>query len=210
MPSKPPKPPSKIEVLMKAQTNEQKHLLSLEVERLMVEDLHRTITYYVSKYKVSFNVKLGMNEDDIMNDIRLQIYKGLLMRTEGGPANRKTYMDHVIKNRFSTLSQRITRNKYAATEYYGVVDASVIGDADSQERTVDNNTGEYLLQRRQEFVMNNKVIEHDPLQVKIIQGLLAGLSVSEMAAIHKLPAHMIIAKIKEINARLEERNRNTT
>lgn len=193
---------------MQAQTPQRKAELSIEIEKLIAGDLKQTIAYHINRYRKSFDRRLGMTEDDILNDIRIQIWKGLITWAPDGRANKKTYLNNLIKKRFSTLHRRTQIEKYSAVEYYADVFSSPARYSMDPDRLETHETGEDLLLRRQEQMRDQEVIT-DPTHLHIFEDLLKGLSIEEMMSRHKMTRVRVVGAVREITTRIAERRENT-
>lgn len=188
------------------QTPEQKANLSVRIEHLIETDLKQTIGFYINRYKKTFDRKLGLTEDDLMNDIREQVWKGLLTWNAKGKANLKTYLNSLISNRFLTLLKKSSIDKYSSLEYYADAYAAASIDPDL---TVTEDTGESVFERRQEMLKDKEVLSDDEEQ-KIFSDLILGYSIPEMMTRHKLARVKVISLINKINKRVTERRSNTS
>lgn len=188
------------------QTPEQKASLSVRIEHLIETDLKQTIGFYINRYKKTFDRKLGLTEDDLMNDIREQVWKGLLTWNAKGKANLKTYLNSLISNRFLTLLKKSSIDKYSSLEYYADAYAAASIDPDL---TVTEDTGESVFERRQEMLKDKEVLSDDEEQ-KIFSDLILGYSIPEMMTRHKLARVKVISLINKINKRVSERRSNTS
>lgn len=177
---------------------------SLDIEHLLNNVVHRQIADYLDKFGATIERKLGLTEDDLMNDMREQIWKGLLTHKKSGQANLKTYLNTIIKNRFLVLYDRSTLRKYNSVEYYA--DAfSATGV--NKEFSETEETGESLLQKRQEF-MRDLVVLSDRDR-SIFRDLILGFNLNEMVKRNKAPITEVVGAIKRIDDIIRKRRLNT-
>ncbi len=187
---------------MLSQTPQQKTNLSNQIEQLLGGELKQTAQYYIKKYQVTFERKLGLDEDDLMNHIREHIWKGLLTWSPSKGANQKTYLNTVISRAFATLYERSTARKHGLLEYHA--DLSATGDAECFE---SRETGEALMLRRQEFMQDREAL--DGFECSVYADLLQGFNIDEMVRRHAKTRVTVISAIMRIDKRIAERRKNT-
>lgn len=112
----------------------------------MKGELRETVATYLKKYSVTLDQKLGLTRDDLLNDIREQVWKGILTHNPAGRANRKTYLNTLIKNRFGVLFKRSKITKNNMVNYYSDVFSTT---GIEEEYLVTEETGETIFMRRQ-------------------------------------------------------------
>lgn len=185
---------------MKSQTTEQNALASGRIEEILNGDLKDTVKYFIGSFGKTFERKLGLTKDDLLNDVREQIWKGLLTHKSDGKANLKTYLNKLIKNRFGVLHKRSTIKKYNSVDYYGDVFATTGID---EERLVTEETGESIFEQRQVIMQ-----ELGALSVSdrfIYADLIMGRSLDEITTLRKLPKIQVIATINKIDVMIKNR-----
>ena len=188
---------SKIRTLMEQQTVEQNTVSSVEIESILTNEMESTINYFIGKYGSALDRALGMEKDDIVNDMREQIWKGLLTHKVSGTANRKTYMNKLVTNRFNTLLERSRKKKYTSLEYHSDVWETGGGDP---EYTETEETPESLLLLR-EAVMQDCFHMSDTEQ-EIYMYLKMGASLREMEKQQSMTRQELIAIIGRIDSLL--------
>lgn len=166
----------------------------------MKTDLRDTVSTYVSKYSKTLDNKLGLTKEDLLNDIREQIWKGLLTHNPDGAANLKTYLNTLIKNRFGVLFKRSKIKKNNMVQYYADLYSS--GSIDD-EYLITEETGETIFMRRQ-IIMEDQLNLH-PQDRLVYEDLLIGRNLEEMAKAHNLPRSRIISSINRIDEVIKNR-----
>lgn len=176
---------------------------STDIEHLLTNVVHRQIADYMDKFGATIERRLGLTEDDLMNDMREQIWKGLLTHKTSGDANLKTYLNTIIKNRFLVLYDRSTLRKYNSVEYYA--DAFSATGA-SKEYSETEETGETLLERRQEFIRD--LVTLSEKDRTIFKDLILGFNLNEMVKRNKMQLTEVIGAIKRIDETIRKRRMN--
>jgi DNA-directed RNA polymerase specialized sigma24 family protein len=166
---------------------------SNEIERLIKEDLRETVATYLRKYSGTLEQKLGLDKGDLLNDIREQIWKGLLTHRPEGGANLKTYLNTLIKNRFGVLFKRSKIKKNNMVSYYADVYSSV--DV-QEEHMVTEETGETVFMRRQ--IVSQYLAQLSEVDRGVYQELILGKRLEEMVKSLSLPRPLVIASINRI------------
>ena len=185
---------------MLEQTAEQRVKNSEDIERLLETDLKATIESMYSKYGEAFDHKLGMSKDDIINDMRIQIWKGLLNFRPERNVRLKTYLDNLVKNRFNTFRRRASLKKYNSVDYFKNVFSH---DGVDQEHFKTEETGETILERRQELMKD--LVSLTDGERRILSDLILGFTLDEMVQRNKLQLSEVISSINRIDARVRKR-----
>lgn len=189
---------------MLAQTEEQKQNLSIEIEALLITALKPVISYNMNKFGPLLERKLGLAPEDLLNDIREQVWKGLIT-WKAGLANKKTYLNNLIEKRFLTLLRRSTLKKHNSLDYYA--SPQNLETVAEQDSVVTTETGETLYERRQEMMNDLKALTGE--ERTVYQDLLRGCGIADMVAKHAMPRVQVVKIINSISARLSERRENT-
>lgn len=191
---------NKTKTLMLNQTPAQNADANLRIEVLLTGELKDTIKYHLGKYGKTFERKLGLTRDDLLNDMREQIWKGLLTHSPSGGANLKTWLNRLISNRFLVLLKRSTIQKHNSVDYYGDV-FSTTGIDD--ETLMTEETGETIFEKRQiiaqEFESLNK-------EEKLIYfDMTQGRGLSEMVEKRKMSPLKVTGMINKLSAMIASR-----
>jgi hypothetical protein len=184
---------------MLSQTNQQNEASGVEIERLLRTELKDTVEYYIKKYGKTFSRRLGLTRSDLLNDVREQIWKGLLTHDPSKPANRKTYMNTLIKNRFGVLLKRAEIKKYKNVTYY----ADVFTSTGLESEFITEETGETVFERRQ-VIMNDLAMLGDDDR-RVYMQLLLGSGMDEMEKATGLPRPKVIGAINRIDTMIRNR-----
>lgn len=167
----------------------------------MQNELRETVSTYLKKYGHTLDQKLGLTRDDLLNDIREQIWKGLLTHSPSGRANLKTYLNTLIKNRFGVLFKRSKILKNNMVNYYSDVYATT-GIED--EHLITEETGETLFMQRQVIMQHQAAL---CVQDRIIyEELLLGNNLHEIESKLELTRPVIIGAINRIDTIIRARS----
>lgn len=166
----------------------------------MEGELKKTIRTFMRAYGKTLHNKLGLTQDDIMNDVREQVWKGLVMHSNSKKANRHTYLCNIIENRFLTLYKKSTIPKHNAIQYYA--DVFSVKDIDTRY-TETNMTGLSLIEIREEFM--EKLMLLDPAERVVYRCLLVGEGFAEMEKATGLPRTQINKLIAAISQKTKSK-----
>jgi DNA-directed RNA polymerase specialized sigma24 family protein len=180
---------------MKNQPAVEKQQASIDIEHLLTNVVHRQIADYMDKFSATIERKLGLTKDDLLNDMREQIWKGLLTHKKDGAANLKTYLNTLIKNRFLVLYDRSTLRKYNSVDYYA--DAFSASTA-NKEFLETEETGETLFARRQECMRDIGTLSKK--DQKILGDLYLGFNIGELMKRNNMLRTEVTAAIKRIDS----------
>jgi DNA-directed RNA polymerase specialized sigma24 family protein len=176
--------------------------LGLEIEHWVNVEYKEAIAGYLKKFGPSFERKLGMDKDDVVAEIREQIWKGLATYNPSKGANKRTYLNNIIKNRMGVLLKRCSITKYNSIDYFADV-FSTTGVA--REYLETDETPESIYAHRELLVkVNFRLNAFDRI---INSDLLEGRSLEEMEQLHGRPRSEIIGSIKRIDALKRELNK---
>lgn len=184
---------------MLKQSVKQNQKSAIDIERLLENDLRPTVETYIARFGKTLDAKLGLTEDDLVNDMREQIWKGLLTFNPNGAANLKTYLCTLIKNRFIVLFKRSKIRKNNMVQYY----ASVFDSPADEDYFLSEDTGETAFVQRQ--IIKSDQMRLQGLDLLVYQDLLLGRTLLEMCKLHSASRIDVIASINRINDLIMER-----
>lgn len=185
---------------MLSQTPEQKQELNKQIIHIMENVVPTHVECVVNQFGDILNSKLGMNEDDILNDIREQVWKALLNFSPKGGASLKTYTKKLIDNRFKLLLSRSNSKKYSSLDYQ----ADPFSNIDT-DMLITEETGETLYERRLE---QYKILSELPqVNSMILQDLISGYDIQEMMRKNNMSRSDIIASINQIDLLVKEKRK---
>jgi DNA-directed RNA polymerase specialized sigma24 family protein len=178
---------------MLAQDEQAKLVASAQIEEWMKGELSSTIRHYIRKYGATFDRKLGLAKEDLENEIRMEIWKGILSYNKS-KAKLKTYLNRLIHNRFLTLYARSELGKNNMVDYFADVFATE-RVCESDKVTYEN--AESILEQR-ESVMEGLMGLQSELEFAIVRDLIVGETLTSMEQKHKVPRAVVIAAITKI------------
>jgi hypothetical protein len=167
--------------------------LSIEIKHWMEVEYKEAIASYIRKYGQIFERRLGMTRDDMLNDFREQIWKGLVTYDPAKKANKRTYLNNVMKNRIGVLLRRTSITKYNSIDYYADIWSTPGVESENLET---NDTPESIFAYREILMkVNYSLSAFDKL---VNADLIEGRSLEEMEKRHRVPRSEIIGAIKRI------------
>ncbi len=190
---------------MLSQSAEENQKSSHDIEKLIKIDLKDAIHTYLSRYSRVLDQKLGLTREDLMNDIREQVWKGIITHNPSGKANLKTYLNTLIKNRFGVLFKRSTLKKNNMINYYADVYAL---DNLEEEHLISEETGETLFIQRQSIMRDLGALSD--FDQTVYQELRQGKTLDEMEQSLCTPRSCITGAIIRIDSMARRRRRKET
>lgn len=194
---------NKTKTLMLAQTPEQNAQAGYDIESLLRNEMSSTMSFYLNKYGMNIERRLGLTKDDLENDAREQIWKGLLTYSPCGGANLKTYLNNLLRNRFNTLLERSRKKKNNMVDYYS--DAWSTPGIDP-EHTETDETPETIMAERETLI--NLSYQLNGLELAIHGDIMFGRNIAEMEKRHKASRVAISAAIQKILRLMELEKQN--
>lgn len=194
------KPRNKVKNLMLAQTPEQLKQISAQIPDIMENLVRDNIEANLKVYAVTLENRLGLTKDDLLNDIREQLWKALITFNPHGGANLSTYCRRLIENRFGVLLKQAGRHKYTSVEYHANVFSSGIINED---QLVSEETGETIFERRHEFM---KDLAHLNESDRILYSAIEqGHGLSELSKLTGKTVVEVTAAVKRIEILIRKR-----
>ena len=189
-----------VKEVMKQQTQEQNQVSAETIELWLKGELSATVKHYIRKYGATLEKKLGLSNDDLENEARFEIWKGLLTYNKS-KAKLKTYLNKLVHNRFMTLYKKSSLPKNNMVDDYADVFASE-PEAESEMVTADN--AESLMEKREVIA---DVLDHldGDLELAVLRGLLMGDSLSAMSRENNVATPLVVMVVNKIVKLMKER-----
>lgn len=148
---------------------------------------------YLKKYRAIFERKLGMNDDDILNDLREEVWKALLtFRPEAG-VKLTTYVNKLIHNRIYELYKKCTLKKHSHLDYFS--DVFSIKTTNNEEFQTDE-TPQTIFEVRERW--KQKLADRSHVDQLVISGVLSGMDLTAMEKKFQIDRVTLTRSIKEI------------
>ncbi len=184
---------------MLSQTAEQKAELNLSIKHVMETLVPDKIEMHLAQCGDTLERKLGLMKDDLVNEIREQVWKALITWRPDGGANLKTYVKGIIDKRFIVLLKKSRGIKFNFIEHHADVFAGVV------EETVTEETAETVFERRHEFMKHLACLgERDR---RVLMGLVQGYLVTELIEHTGMSRVEVIRAVNRIDLLIKKRMR---
>lgn len=200
---KPVKKEGKTEKALRVQTTTQRAKHSVDIEKILNKDMKKLIDFCINKYGLLINNKIGMDRDDLLNDVRFQIWKGLSTFKANKKIQLTTYLSNIITYRFKTLANKSNKKKHLSYVFMSSVE-SVIDDSKTTEAT--ENSPDFLIQRQQYLDKISMYLKDN--EKLVYYDLRLGHNLTEMAKKHNTSISRIIAIVNKINKLAERKFKN--
>lgn len=176
--------------LSKSESNE----IGLRVERHIKTDMAYIVNQYVNNYRHAVADTFGWTRDDLMQEVRLALSKGLATFDVSKNFKITTYLSVILFNRFVSLAKQIRATKHSSTKLVCVETIfESEGDlADGVDDWMDCTTSlSYFLDKL-------TAQEGEILHLQLIHGY----SVAAIAELFAVPKHHIAAVVKSMKRKL--------
>jgi len=184
---------------MLAQSEEQRAEANERIKWVLETLVPDTVEVHLKKCSATLERKLGLMPDDLLNNIRVQIWKALLTYAESNRTRLRTYVNKIIENEFKVLLRRASLKKYNSVEYYADVFTSTGID---QDHFFTEETGETIFERRTEFEKIEAMLSD--VDRLILAGLSEGQTIAELTKLTQRSRIEIIGAINRIATVVKE------
>jgi DNA-directed RNA polymerase specialized sigma24 family protein len=193
----------KTEAKIKSLSRDESNAIGLKIEELIRGDMSYIVNKYIRKYKTSAYDVFGWTPEDLLQQIRIVMWKGLATFQPEKKFKITTYLSVILLNYFLSLSKKCRSNKNAKAKLYCVeevyetveepsehIDAEMLLDAQQNTQYfMDKLT---LVER---FVM--PFFEDEPISISALANK-SGLSKKESGRIIQSIKRKLIAHVKEM------------
>jgi DNA-directed RNA polymerase specialized sigma24 family protein len=178
-------------------TREQANEIGIRVEALIKSDLNYIVNKYVRQYQVAAEDTFGWTKDDLMQHIRIILWKGLATFDESKKFKVTTYLSTILYYQMGNFSKACQSTKNSSSKLY--CPETIYPNEDM----VDHQTAEDWYSYAQSFgILMGKINELEK-QVLVCH-LINGDSLVEMEKKIKSPRSEIISVIKGLKQKIND------
>jgi len=178
-------------------TEVQKNEIGLKIEELINSDLSYIVNLYLRKYKnATFNT-FGWDKDDLLQHIRIIMFKAVATYEGNKNAKLTTYVSRILYYQMANLSKKCQSKKNLLSQIYC---PEVLFD--SEELTNFDN-GESWTEYTQSF----KILQDNltSRETKVLLRYLAfGDSITKMMEVLKLDRPTVVGSLKTIKLKMKK------
>ncbi len=170
--------------------------IGLEVERLIHNEMSFIVNKYIYKYKNAAADTFGWDSDDLLQHIRILMWRGVATFNPERKLKMTTYLSSILYYQMGNLSKKISSKKNSQSKLYC---PEVFFDSDEM---IDFTTAEdWLLYARKFEHLIGKLTD---LETKVlVQHLIYGHTLSDMETKLSVKKIDLIKSIKVIKIKME-------
>jgi len=186
----------KIYKLLHSISNEKKEELGFKMESLIKGDLAYIVNKYIVRYSYAVKATFGWDEDDLMQYIRMALWKGVATYDPTKRAKEVTYLSRILDYAFANLAKKCNTKKHSLSKLY-FPDQLFI----TEDLTIDE-TAEDWLQYAKSFSAIKDQITKKEMKV-LVKHLLMDQDIMEIAESLSLKRSDVIKIIKNLRDKME-------
>ena len=170
--------------------------LGLKVESLISRELSYIVNRYISRYTYAVKNTFGWDEDDLLQYIRLALWKGVATYDPTKKAKEVTYLSRILEYAFANLAKKCNTKKHSLSKLY-FPDQIFI----TEELTIDETAEDWLQYMRSFSAIKDKISK---VEMKIlVKHLLMDQDIKDIANDLDLKRSDVISIIKNIRSKME-------
>lgn len=108
----------KIYTILHSISDERREELGLRIESLIVGDLKYPVNRYLNRYSYATQATFGWDRDDLMQFIRMSIWKGVATFDPTKNAKEVTYICRILDYAFANLAKKCQTKKHSLTKLH--------------------------------------------------------------------------------------------
>lgn len=177
-------------------SEKRKYELGLLIEELMKDSMKFIVWKYVYNYREAVYQTFGWDDDDLLQFIREQLWKGVATFDPSKNFKIETYCSSILYKQFANLSKQCQTNKHSLSKLYCPEELF-----DSEETTVEETPEDWLNYAQKFRVLWDSL---DEQETKILARYLAkGESATKMAESTGYKKTEVIRILKDLKERLK-------
>ena len=178
-------------------SREEADKIGIKVEHLIKNDMRFIVNKYVTSYYKACHETFGWEKEDILQHIRILLWKGVATFEEGKNAKLTTYLSSILNYRMFNLSKKIKRKKYQMCKL-DFCESTI-----ENEDMIDFGTPEDWYSYAQNFAVLQSQMNAIEEQV-LIGHLIHNSSLSQMEKDLKVKRPMLVAAVKSLKEKMKE------
>lgn len=177
-------------------TKEESDLIGIEVERLVKNEMSYIVNLYINKYKKAVFDTFGWEKDDLLQHIRIVMWKGVATFDPEMKFKMTTYLSKMLYYQMGNLSKACQNKKNSNSKLY------CPGELFDSEEIIDYDSAEdWAIYSRKFKVLLTKLSKRD-MKV-LVSHLVYGHSMADMETKYGFKKTEIVASLKRIKEKME-------
>jgi len=175
----------------------EKNQIGIQIEDLIKNELNYIVNLYLRKYKNAALNTFGWDQDDLLQHIRIIMFKAVATYDGGKNAKMTTYVSRVLYYQMANFSKKCKSKKNLLSQMYF---PDVIFDCE-ETMTVETSEDWAI------YTQNFKILQDNltPRETKVLLRYLAyGDSVTRMIEVLKLDRIVIVSCLKSIKVKMKK------
>lgn len=178
-------------------TNEERDRLGLETERLIKNEMSYIVNRYIYRYQYAAANTLGWDKDDLLQHIRMILYKGVATFDLDKKVKITSYLSTILYYQMGNLSIKIQNKKNSNSKLI------LVETVYESEDMIDFTTSEDWLLYARKF--ENIVNKLNPVEHKLlVYHLVYGHSIVELEKKMGITKVEIVKSLKTLKVKIEE------
>jgi RNA polymerase sigma factor (sigma-70 family) len=177
-------------------SEEESNQAGLEVERLIKGEMSYIVNKYLNQYKRAAFETFGWDKDDLMQHIRIIMWKGVVTFEADRGFKVTTYLSKMLYYQMGNFSKTCQNKKNSQSKLY------CPGELFSSEEIIDFNSAEdWAIYAKKFKVILTKIGKKD--RKILIAHLIYGFSIAEMEEKLSIKKNEVVASLKRIKEKME-------
>lgn len=177
-------------------SREEANQVGLKVEALMKKELAYIVNKYVTQYQQAAFETFGWERDDILQHIRVALWKGVATFNPDFGFKIETYLSSILDKTFLNLSRKCKTKKHSLTKLYCPENFY------ESEETIFQETGEDWVRYAQSFSVLVGSLNQKENKI-MVRYLVYGESTNEISKNTKIKKTEVIKLLKNIKSQLQ-------
>ena len=186
----------KVYQLLHSISDERKEELGLKVEAYIKNELSYIVNKYCIRYSYAVQATFGWDQDDLMQYIRMSLWKGVATFDATKKAKEVTYLSRILEYAFANLAKKCKTKKHSLSKLH-FPDQMFI----TEEITIDE-TAEDWLQYMRSFAAIKDSVTKQEMKV-LVKHLLMDQDLMEIAEELKIKRADVVKIIKQLRSKME-------
>ena len=187
---------SKTDEIVLSLSREEANRIGLEVERLIENEMSYIVNKYIRSYANACKDTFGWDEEDLLQHMRILMWKGVATYQEGKNAKMTTYLSSILGYRMANLSKRIKRKKHQMCKL------SFFDELAETDETTEFDTPEHWMKYAERFRVlvdrMNKIEE----QVLVCH-LIEDMSLKQMEKKLSVRRPLLVSALKTLKEKMQ-------
>jgi len=187
--------PGKIRTILNEMSPEQRRNISSQIEVLMKSDMRYVVKSWCSKYQYRAQETFGWAYDDLEQQVRIAMWKGLATFDTSQNVKLTTYLSAVIENHFKSLSKKCRSKRNARTKLLCVEevyeDKEIFVEGLDDWLSYSSSVTRVLDQLNQ--------LEKEVLALHLVEGVSINTMVEKLG----IKRHVVISVLKSVKLKIK-------